>query len=161
VSSKKETPGEKLIASNPSAFSNFFIEECVEAGLILTGTEIKSLRAASPNLKESFVEVLKDRGSDALGAWLVNAHIAPYKHGNIWNHEPLRRRKLLLHFHQIEKLFGAITQKGMTVVPTRMYFKKGRAKLEIGIAKGKKKHDKRQAMKEKTADREMKRAMKR
>ncbi len=145
--------GEKLIATNPKARANYFIEEVVEAGLVLTGTEVKSLRAQAPNLRDAFVEV-NSRGAK-IEAWLLNAHIAPYAYGNIWNHEPLRRRKLLLHRHQLEKMFGAITQKGISIVPTRMYFKKGRAKIELGLGKGKKKFDKRETLKKKSAEREM------
>src|SRR5580704_732862 len=143
--------GEKLIATNPLAYANFFIDEVVEAGMVLTGTEVKSLRNQSPNLRDAYVEVLRTGGS--LEAWLANAHIAPYTHGNIWNHEPLRRRKLLLHSHQIEKIFGAITQKGLVVIPTRMYFSKGRVKIELGLGRGKKKFDKREDLKKKSAER--------
>jgi SsrA-binding protein len=145
--------GEKLIASNPSARSNYHIEEVVEGGLVLTGTEVKSLRTHTPNLKDSFVEVLAYK--NGFEAWLLNAHISPYSHGNIWNHEPLRRRKVLLHSHQLEKLYGALIQKGMSIVPLRMYFKKGRVKVEIGLGKGKKKYDKREDMKKRDAEREM------
>jgi SsrA-binding protein len=150
--------GEKLIATNPAARQNFSINELVEAGMVLTGTEIKSLRGQSPNLRDSFVEVLP-RGK-AFEAWLVNCHIPPYSHGNIWNHDPLRKRKLLLHTHQLEKMFGAIQRDGMTIVATRMYLKKGRAKIELAIAKGKKKHDKREDIKKRSADREISQAMK-
>jgi SsrA-binding protein len=158
VAAEAKGSGEKLIASNPHARSNYFVQEVVEAGMILTGTEIKSLRSAAPNLRDAFVEVLGK--SAALEAWLVNAHIAPYSHGNIWNHDPLRRRKLLLHRHQIDRLYAAIIRDGMTVIPLRMYFKKGMAKIEVALAKGKKKHDKRQTMKEKSAKREMDQAIK-
>jgi SsrA-binding protein len=155
----KETTGEKLIATNPNARSNYFIDAVVEAGMVLTGTEIKSLRSQSPNLRDAFVEVRsKEKGMEA---WLINAHIAPYSHGNIWNHEPLRHRKLLLHKHQIEQMHGAITQKGISVIPMRMYFKKGMAKIELGLGKGKKKGDKREDVKKKTSDREIAQAMKR
>jgi SsrA-binding protein len=150
--------GEKLIATNPLAHSNYFISEVVEAGLVLTGTEIKSLRAQSPNLRDSFVEIGSRGGS--LEAFLVNAHIAPYSHGNIWNHDPLRRRKLLLHARQIERLHGAITREGYAAIPTRIYLKKGRAKIELGLGKGKKKFDKRQDLKRKSAEREMEQAIK-
>ncbi len=157
--------GEKLIASNPSARADFFLDEFVEAGIVLQGTEIKSLRNQSPNLKDSFVEVThKKRGeknAPTLEAWLVNLHIGPYSHGNIWNHEPRRRRKLLLHSHQIRKLFGATTQDGKTIVPTRMYFLKGRVKVEIALAKGKKKGDKREDQKKRSQNREIEQAMKR
>jgi SsrA-binding protein len=147
---------EKLIASNHHARSNYFIESTLEAGLVLTGTEAKSLRTQSPNLKDSFVEVRK--GSSGMEAWLLNMHIGPYAHGNIYNHEPMRKRKLLLHKHEIEQLFGAITLRGLSIIPTRMYFKKGIAKIELGLGKGKKKHDKRDTLKEKDATREMEQA---
>lgn len=147
------TTGQKLLATNPLARQNFFIDEVVEAGIVLTGTEIKSLRNQAPNLRDSFVEIR--RSGQSLEAWLLNCHIAPYSHGNIWNHDPMRARKLLLHRHQIEKVFGAITQGGLTVIPTRMYLTKGRAKLELGLGKGKKKFDKRETLKKKSAEREM------
>jgi len=153
------TAGQKLIATNPLAHSNYFIEEAVEAGMALTGTEVKSLRDQSPNLRDAYVEVVQSRNS--FEAWLLNAHIAPYSHGNIWNHEPLRKRKLLLHAHQLAKMHAAIIQKGMTIVPLRMYFKKGKVKVEVGLGKGKKKYDKRQDLKKKSAEREMEQARKR
>lgn len=152
--SSGKAEAEKVIATNPIAYSNFFINEVYEAGLSLTGTEIKSIRSVAPNLRDAFVEVQKE-------AWLVNMHIGPYSHGNIWNHEPRRRRKLLLHKHQIEKLFGEATRGGMTIIPTRMYFVKGRVKVEIGVGKGKKKFDKREDLKSRSAEREMDQARKR
>lgn len=155
--------GQKLIATNPNARSDYFLEEIVEAGLVLTGTEIKSVRNQAPNIKEAFVEVsAKSRSGKEpqIEAWLVNAHIGPYTHGNIWNHEVRRRRKLLLHRHQLDKLYGAVIQKGMTIIPTRMYYVKGRAKIEIGLGKGKKKHDKRQDIQKRSADREVAQALK-
>lgn len=151
--------GEKLICQNPTARSDYFIHEVVEAGIILQGTEVKSIRKTAPQLKESFIEVLSGpRG--ALEAFIAHLHIAPYSHGNIWNHEPLRRRKLLLHRHQIEKIFGSIQRDGMTAVPLRMYFKDGTIKLELGLAKGKKKHDRREDQKKKSAQKEIAQAMK-
>jgi SsrA-binding protein len=163
--SESKGSGEKLIASNPSARGDYFLDEFVEAGIVLQGTEIKSLRTQSPNLKEAFVEIThKKRGEQnapTLEAWLVNFHIAPYSHGNIWNHEPRRRRKLLLHVHQIRKLFGATTQEGKTIIPTRLYFVKGRVKVEIALAKGKKKGDKREDQKKRSQNREIEQAMKR
>jgi SsrA-binding protein len=159
MSHDQKNSGEKLIASNPAARANYFIEEVVEGGLVLTGTEVKSLRHQAPNLRDSFVDV-QPRGA-GFEAWLVNTHVSHYSHGNIWNHEPLRRRKLLLHRHQLEKMYGLIIQKGMTVVPLRMYFKKGRAKIELGVGKGKKKYDKREDLKKKSAEREMDIARKR
>ncbi|HTL11353.1 MAG TPA: SsrA-binding protein SmpB [Bdellovibrionota bacterium] len=157
--SKKPDGGIKILATNPNARRNFHIHEVVEAGIALTGTEIKSLRAQAPNLKDSHVEVVDSNGT--VEAWLVATHIAPYSHGNIWNHEPTRRRKLLLHRHQIDKLFGAIIQKGMALVPTQIYLKQGRCKVELGLGKGKKSHDKRDTLKAKSSDREIAQAMKR
>jgi SsrA-binding protein len=156
---KPDPKAEQLIATNPNARSSYFIEETVEAGLVLTGTEVKSLRANSPNLRDSFVEVYGQPGKK-LEAFLLNTHIAPYSHGNIWNHLAVRKRKLLLHRHQIERLYGASIRDGMSIIPLRMYFKKGIAKIEIGLGKGKKKSDKRADIKKKTADREIEKAMK-
>jgi SsrA-binding protein len=156
---KVDPNAEILIASNPNARSNYFINEVVEAGIVLTGTEVKSLRANSPNLRDSFVEVHGQLGKK-LEAFLMNTNIAPYSHGNIWNHAPTRKRKLLLHRHQIERLYGASVRDGMSIVPLRMYFKKGLAKIEIGLGKGKKKGDKRADVKKKTADREIEKALK-
>jgi SsrA-binding protein len=156
--------GEKVIATNPNARSDFFLEEVVEAGIVLMGTEVKSIRNQSPNLKDSHVEISsKKRGegyAPRLEAWLLNFHVAPYSHGNIWNHEAKRPRKLLLHAHQIKKMFGALTQEGKTLIPTRIYFKNGRVKVEVAIAKGKKKGDKREDVKKRSQDREMQQAMK-
>jgi SsrA-binding protein len=150
---------EKLIATNPNAYRNYHIEETLEAGIALTGTEIKSIRSQSPNLKEGYV-LIKQKSASSLEAWLLSVHIGPYKHGNIWNHEPTRDRKLLLHKQEIRRLFGSVTQKGMTIVPTKFYFKSGRVKVELGVAKGKKAADKRQDMKKKSAEREISQAMK-
>ncbi|MCM0604947.1 MAG: SsrA-binding protein SmpB [Xanthomonadaceae bacterium] len=150
---------EKLIATNPNAYRNYHISETLEAGIALTGTEIKSIRDGSPNLKDSYVAI-KQKTAASLEAYLMHAHIAPYKHGNIWNHEPTRERKLLIHKQEIIKLFGLITQKGMTIVPTKFYFNAGRVKVELGIAKGKNAGDKRADMKKKSAQKEMDQAMK-
>jgi SsrA-binding protein len=149
----KKAQAEKLIATNPIAYSNYAIEEIVEAGIALTGTEIKSLRAAAPNLRDAFVEIRGKRV--ALEAFLLNTHIGPYSHGNIWNHEAMRPRKLLLHRRQIDQMHGSITQKGLSIIPIRMYFKQGRAKIELGLGKGKKKYDKRETLKKKDAQRDM------
>lgn len=155
---------QKLIATNPTARSDYFLDEIVEAGIVLNGTEIKSIRNQTPNLKDSFVEIThKKRGESnalSLEAWLVNLHIGPYSHGNIWNHEPRRRRKLLLHSHQIKRMFGALTQEGKTIIPLRMYYLKGRVKIEVALAKGKKKGDKRDDLKKKAQNREIEQAMK-
>jgi SsrA-binding protein len=150
--------GEKLIGSNPAARSKYFIEEVVEAGLVLTGTEVKSLRNQAPNLRDSYVEIVSRK--NGFEGWLLNCHIGPYSHGNIWNHVAMRKRKLLLHGYQLEKLHGLMIQKGMTIVPLRMYFKKGLAKVELGVGKGKKKFDKREDLKKKSAEREMDQARK-
>lgn len=158
--SAKPQAAEKQIATNPNR-GHFHIDEVVEAGIMLQGTEIKSIRSQSPSLKDAFVEISSAGRQGSLEAWLVNAHIAPYSHGNIWNHEPNRRRKLLLHRHQIKRMFGAITQDGMTIIPTRMYFKLGRVKVECALAKGKKQRDKRQDIKKRDTDREIEQAMKR
>jgi SsrA-binding protein len=157
--SQKPDDGTKLIASHPTARSDYFIDEVVEAGLVLSGTEVKSLRTQNVNIRDAYVDVVAAKGK-SLEAWLVNMHIAPYSHGNIWNHEPLRKRKLLLHRHQVTKLFGAITQLGMTIIPLRLYFKKGLAKIELALGKGKKKYDKRQDLKKKSHEREMAQGMK-
>ena len=162
MSEKNEV--KKIIASNPSAQNDYFLEEIVEAGIVLQGTEIKSIRNQTPNLKDAFVEITnKKRGESnapALEAWLVNFHIGPYSHGNIWNHLPRRRRKLLLHYRQIQRMFGALTKEGKTIIPTRLYYLKGRVKVEVALAKGKKKGDKRADSKKKSHDREIDQAMK-
>jgi SsrA-binding protein len=145
--------GEKLIASNPTARSNYFIDEVVEAGLVLTGTEVKSLRANAPNLRDAFVEVRQR--ANGYEAFLMGTQVAHYSHGNIWNHDPARSRKLLLHRHQLKNLYIATTQKGLSIIPLKMYFKKGLAKVELGIGKGKKKYDKRETLKKKSAEMEM------
>ncbi len=161
--SEKDTE-KKLIASNPTAKANYFLDELIEAGIALQGTEIKSIRNSAPNLKDAFVEITnRKRGgqrSSSLEAWLLNMHVGPYSHGNIWNHEARRRRKLLLHAHQIRQMFGALTQEGKTIIPTRLYFVNGKVKVEIAIGKGKKKGDKRADQKKRTQDREIDQAMK-
>ena len=146
---KKSEAGEKLIASNKKAFHDYFILEKYEAGIALTGTEVKSLREGRVNFKDSYIEV---KGTEA---FLHGAHISPYSHGNRENHEPERTRKLLLHKREIEKLTGQIVEKGLTVVPLRLYFKGGRVKAEIAVVRGKKLFDKRETEKKKEADREL------
>ena len=154
MATKKET-GEKLIASNRKAFHDYFVLQKMEAGIALTGTEVKSLREAKVNLKDSYVDV--HRGE----AWLVGAHISPYTHGNRENHDPERKRKLLLHRREIDKLQGQIVEKGLTIVPLRLYFKSGRVKAEIAVVRGKKLFDKRESEKRRELDREAEAAMKR
>lgn len=145
---------EKIITTNRKAFHDYHIHETYEAGISLLGTEVKSLRAGSANLKESYV-IIKDEE-----AFLLNCHISPYSHGNIQNHEPLRTRKLLLHKKEISKLWGNISQKGFTLVPLKIYFKSGKVKIAIGLAKGKRQYEKRATIKEKEANREIERHMK-
>jgi SsrA-binding protein len=128
----------KVVATNRKAGFEYFLQEKFEAGLALQGTEIKSIRAGQISLAESYVDVENGRN-----AWLVEAHIAPYEPGNRYNHDPRRKRRLLLHKKELRELWNAVRQKGMTIVPTRVYLKEGRAKIEIAIARGKKIYDKR------------------
>jgi len=127
----------KIVATNRKASFEYFLLEKFEAGLVLQGSEIKSIRAGQISIQESYIDI-----ADGKQAWLVEAHIAPYEQANRFNHEPRRRRKLLLHKKQIRELWNNVRIKGMTVVPTRVYLKGGRAKIEIALAKGKKAHDK-------------------
>lgn len=139
---------EKQLASNRSAFHDYHISDKYEAGIALTGTEVKSVMGGRVQLKESYVAVRNDE------AWLFNAHISPYSHGNRENHEPLRTRKLLLHRREIVRLEEAAVKQGMTLVATRVYLKNGRIKLEVGVARGKKMYDKRETEMRRTIDRE-------
>lgn len=149
--------GIKRVAENRKAFHDYFIDETYEAGMALVGTEVKSLREGRINLRDSFVEV---RGAlHAPELYLVGAHISPFAQGNIWNHEPLRSRKLLLHRQEIERIAQRVRERGYTVVPTKVYFKDGRAKIEIGLARGKKLYDKRQDMAERDAKRDVERVL--
>jgi SsrA-binding protein len=146
--------GEKVVATNKKAFHDYFILEKIEAGISLLGTEVKAIREGRLNLKESFALV---QGGEML---LHNCHISPYSHGNRENHDPTRPRKLLLHQKEIRKLIGKIQEKGLTVVPLRVYFKRGKIKVELGIVRGKKFFDKRETERRKEADREAAIAMK-
>jgi SsrA-binding protein len=139
---------EKALLTNRAAFHEYHIEDKYEAGVALTGTEVKSVRAGQMQLKESYVSVRDGE------AWLFNAHISPYAYGNRENHDPVRARKLLLHRREIERLEEAATVKGMTLVVTRVYLKRGRVKLEIGVARGKKLYDKRETEMRRTIERE-------
>jgi SsrA-binding protein len=141
----------KAITENRKARHDFHIEETYETGIVLVGTEVKSLRAGRANLKDSFARV--DKGE----IFLYNAHISPYDQGNRFNHDPLRTRKLLMHKHEIRKLIGQVHEKGLTLVPLKMYFKRGKAKVLIALAKGKKLYDKRDDMAARDAKREMER----
>jgi len=141
----------KVVATNRKAGHEFFLLEHYEAGLALQGSEIKSIRAGQISLAEAYVRI------DGNEAWLVDAHIAPYEQASIYNHEPRRPRKLLLHRAEIHRMWNEIRQKGVTVIPLRVYLKDGRAKVEIAIAKGKKLYDKRQAIAKRDSERELER----
>jgi SsrA-binding protein len=156
--SRPSKPGkapERDIASNRAASHNYFLLEKFEAGIVLTGTEVKSAREGRVNLKDAY-GLVKDGE-----LWLLNAHISTYQHGNIFNHDPVRTRKLLVHSNEIRKLIGKTQQRGMTLVPTRMYFRNGKIKVEMALAKGKQLWDKRETERRRTADREAREAMQR
>ncbi len=145
--------GRKLIAQNRKARHDFHIEDTFEAGLVLTGTEVKSLRAGQASLVDGFVEIANGE------AWLMQVHIPQYTQGTWTNHEARRRRKMLLNRHEIDKIEQRVQSKGLTIVPLALYFKDGRAKVEIALARGKKQHDKRQAIAEREAKAEAQREM--
>lgn len=144
----------KLVANNKKAYHDYFIEEKYEAGLVLHGTEVKSLRMGKCSIKEAFIRIEGDE------VFIYGMHISPYEKGNIFNKDPLRVRKLLLHKQQIRKLIGNSAEKGYTIVPLQVYFKDGRAKIEIGLAKGKKLYDKRQDIAKKDQRREAEKELK-
>jgi SsrA-binding protein len=145
--------GQRDAAVNRIASHNYFLLEKFEAGVALTGTEVKSVRGGLANLKDSY-GLVKDNE-----VWLLNAHIGPYEHGNIFNHAPLRTRKLLMHREEIRRLVGKTQQKGLTLIPTRMYFKNGKVKVELALAKGKQLWDKRETERRRTADKEAREAV--
>jgi len=145
---------DKVVASNREAYHNYHILETYECGIALTGTEVKSIREGRCTLKDSYGLIRNGE------AWLLNAHISPYSHGNRENHDPDRMRKLLMHTHEIERLLGKAQEKGLTLVPTKMYLKNGRVKVELAVAKGKKLYDKRETEKRREADREARVMMK-
>ena len=145
---------EKLIAKNPVAYHNYSIDDTLEAGIVLTGTEIKSIRSGKVNLKDTYVNIKNGE------AFVYGMHISPYEHGNIFNKDPLRTRKLLLNKREINKFLGYISQKGLSLIPTKLYFKGNFVKLEIGIGKGKKLYDKREDIAKKDAERKVQRILK-
>jgi len=145
--------GERDASVNRAASHNYFLQDKFEAGIALRGTEVKSVRAGRANLKDAY-GLVKDGE-----LWLINAHIGPYEHGNIFNHEPLRTRKLLVHRSELNKLFGKTQQRGLTLIPTRLYFRNGRVKVEMALAKGKQTWDKRETERRRTADKEAREAM--
>ena len=145
---------EKIICSNKKAYHDYFIEEKYEAGIVLVGTEVKSLRAGKAQLVDSYAVF---KGEEL---FLLNAHISPYSHSARDNHDPTRSRKLLLHKKELHRLMGKVKEGGLTLVPLKLYFKKGKVKVEIGLAKGKKLYDKRETLKKKAMSKDVERALK-
>lgn len=145
----------KILSDNRRAGHDYFLLERLEAGLVLTGTEVKAAKDGKIQLKEAYAQVLDNE------AWLINAHIGQYSHGNRENHPPIRNRKLLLHRREIDKLLGQTREKGLSLIPTRIYLKGGRIKCELAVAKGKKLHDKREAERARTAEAEARSEMRR
>src|ERR687886_871368 len=143
--------GVKVVAVNRRAHHDYFIDDRIEAGLVLTGTEIKSIREGRVNLREGYARIADGE------AWLMGVHIAPYEQGNRYNHEPLRDRKLLLHRDEINTLVGRVRQRGYTLVPLQLYLKHGRAKVELGLARGKRQYDKRESIAKREAQRDIER----
>lgn len=148
-----EKQGEKIVAVNRQASHDYHLEDRYEAGMVLTGTEVKSVRAGRVNLRDSYAG-LKDGE-----VWLLNCHISPYTHGNIYNHDPLRPRKLLLHKEEIRRLIGKVRERGYTLVPTRMYLRTGRVKVEVALGKGKRAYDKRETERRREAEKEARQAV--
>ena len=155
MSDKKVEPGDRLVAENRKAYHDYHILDTMEAGVALLGTEVKAMREGRVNLRDSFGRV---EGGEV---WLYNVHVSPYSHRGSADHEPLRKRKLLLHKEEIRKLIGKTVERGMTLVPVRVYFKNGRVKVAISLAKGKKTHDKRETIKRRETERETRAAVKR
>lgn len=143
-----------IVCKNSKAYHDYFIEDTVEAGMVLVGTEVKSLRAGRANLTDSYVLIKDDE------VFLLNCHISPYSHGNIMNHEPTRTRKLLMNRKEIERIRGKLVQKGYTLIPLKIYFKGPYAKVEVGLCKGKAQYEKRESIKEREAKREIDKALK-
>jgi SsrA-binding protein len=143
----------KMLADNRKARHDYFFLDTFEAGIVLTGTEVKSVKAGKVQLRDAYAAIKNNE------LWLHNAHISAYEQGNRWNHDPTTVRKLLIHRHEIDKLIGKTREKGQTLVPTKMYLKKGRVKVEIALAKGKQNYDKRETLKKREADAEAKAAI--
>lgn len=150
----KEGEHVKVVTVNRRAFHDYFIDDRIEAGLVLTGTEIKSIREGRVNLREGYARIDNGEG------WLVNVHIAPYEPGNRYNHDPIRSRKLLMHRKELDSLVGRVRQRGYTLIPTQLYLKHGRAKVELGLARGKREYDKRESIAKREAQREIDRSLK-
>ena len=145
---------EKILAKNPTAYHNYSIDSTMEAGIVLSGTEIKSIRNGKVNLKDTYINIKNGE------IFIYGMHISPYEFGNIYNKDPLRTRKLLLHKNEIDRLYGMMKQKGISIVPINMYFKNNKVKIQIGIGKGKKLFDKREDIAKKDAERKIQRALK-
>jgi len=152
-SQRSQHEGVRIVAQNRAASYNYHLLDSLETGLVLVGTEVKSLREGKGTLREAYAEIRQGQ------AWLVNCHIPEYQPGGFRNHDPLRKRKMLLHRREIDRLLVQTQQKGMTIIPTKIYFRDGVAKCEVAIAKGKKFHDRREAEKQKEAKREANEAM--
>lgn len=150
---KQQESGIKIVADNRSAGHNYHLGDRFEAGMVLSGTEVKAAKAGKIQLKESYADIIGQE------AWLLNAHISEYSHGNRYNHEPVHKRKLLLHRREIDKLLGQTKEKGLTLIPTKVYLKNGRLKCELALAKGKKLHDKRESERAREAETEARAAM--
>jgi SsrA-binding protein len=150
---KKSDPNSKILSENRQASHNYHLSDRYEAGIVLSGTEVKSIRAGKMQLRDAYARIENDE------AWLINAHISEYSHGNRENHLPVRGRKLLLHRREIDKLLGITREKGLSLIPTKVYLKEGRVKAEIAVAKGKQLHDKREADRAKTAETEARQAI--
>lgn len=144
----------RTLATNRKAFHDYFIEETHEAGIVLTGTEIKSVRAGRVNLRDAYAQIQNGE------LWLLNVHISPYDPGSRYNVDPYRRRKLLLHRREINRLMGRVQEKGLTLVPLRLYLKRNRAKVELALVRGKRQYDKRASIAKRESDREIERALK-
>jgi len=151
--SERRSTDHAYVARNPKATHDYHILETWEAGLVLRGTEVKSLRTGKASIKEAWAQVRRGE------LWIEGLHITPYEQGNRWNHEPVRSRKLLLHRREINRLIGAVEQGGLTLVPLDLYFVKGKAKLTLALARGKKTHDRREDLKRRIADRDVARAL--
>jgi len=144
----------KILATNRKAYHDYYILETYEAGIVLKGTEVKSAKQGRINLKDSYAKI--ENGE----IYLINAHISPYTHGNVYNHDPKRTRKLLMHKREIMKLYGKVKEKGLTLIPLKAYIKNGKVKIELGLCKGKKKYDKRAEIRKRDLEREMRYEMK-
>ena len=151
---KKKDVGSGVLATNRKAHRDFLILEKIEAGIVLTGTEVKSVKQGHASIQEGYVHI-----DDRMEAWLVGCTIQPYDHGNIFNHNQTRERKLLMHHKEIQRLYGKIREKGLTIVPLKLYLVRGKVKIKIGLAKGKNVIDKRETIKKRESDRDTQRAM--